>query len=315
MKKLVVKSTFYLILILLMLEVIVRVFHLYNELPEEYADENGIYKWYPQQVGYSVYGNRRQVYTEYKINSSGYNSYREFKPSKDKFELALLGDSYIEGFHQNFNKSVGNKIEKKIKDIEVYEYGHSSNDFADQMHIIANNKKTFDLIDHIIIRIKYEKDLRRKNYSFVVRQPFFMAFRKSKLVVYLLNIGAMESVKELHRNILSLKNGSNDKKETQKDTQINEDALFLDNFKWLTTKYDINKDKITFLIDSRKTSKEFLNYLIQENFNYIDHAASFEKAGKKPTTLIFDQHWNDYGRSLIANDIVNYILKNKIYKN
>lgn len=315
MKKLVIKSMFYFILILIVLEVIVRVFHLYQEFPEEYADKHGIYKWYPDQNGYSVYGNRRQVYSEYKINNSGYNSYREFKPSNDKFELALLGDSYVEGFHQNFYNSVGYKIETKLKGLEVYEYGHSSNDFADQMHLIDKNKKDFELIDHIIIRIKYEKDLQRKKYSFVERKPLFMAFRKSKLVVYLLNIGAMEPIKKIHRNILSIKNGKVDNETLESDSQLEIDKLFLDNFKWLTSNYNFDKNKITLLIDSRAASNEFVNYLIKQKYNFIDYADSFEKAeNKRPTTLIFDQHWNDFGRTLIANDIVNYLKKRNIYK-
>ena len=316
MIKLILKSTLYFILILVILEVIVRVFHLYNEFPEEYVTEEGLYKWIPNQNGYTVYGNRRQQFSEYKINNSGYNSYREFEPTKDKFELAILGDSYIEGFHQDFNNSVGKKIEEKLDNVEVYEYGHSANDLADQLYLMHKNEENFSLIDHIIIRIKYEKDLRRKGYYFVERKPLFMAFRRSKLVIYLLNIGAMEPLKGIHRNVLSLKNklsnNSSDQKETGKKTDI--DSLFLENFKTLTAKYDFNKDKTTLLIDSRVTNEGFVNYLKQEHINFIDYSHSFEKAGKKPTTLIYDQHWNNYGRTLIAQDIAEYLSKQIISK-
>ena len=30
------------------------------------------------------------------------------------------------------------------------------------------------------------------------------------------------------------------------------------------------------------------------------------KASKTPTTLIYDRHWNDHGRSLVAELIANY---------
>jgi hypothetical protein len=44
---------------------------------------------------------------------AGFNSHREFfTPSEDKFEIALIGDSCIEGFHQDFYDSTGKKNRK-----------------------------------------------------------------------------------------------------------------------------------------------------------------------------------------------------------
>ena len=82
------------------LEGIVRVFHLYNDVPLRlFIDEYDIQKTVPSQTGFSVTGNRRQNFAEFRINKSGYNSYREFIPSKDSIEVAIIGDSFIEGFN------------------------------------------------------------------------------------------------------------------------------------------------------------------------------------------------------------------------
>ena len=80
-------------------------------MPTRQVGSNGIYEWVPGQNGYTVYGNRRQNFSQYRINSKGYNSYREFTPAVDKFEIAIIGDSYIEGFHQDYFRYIGNKIE------------------------------------------------------------------------------------------------------------------------------------------------------------------------------------------------------------
>jgi len=102
MKKLILKCIAYAVLIVLLLEVYVRVFHLSKDYPVRFVDTKQVEKWRPNQNGYSVTGNRRQNFSKYHINNSGFNSYREFHPTKEKFELALVGDSFIEGFHQNY---------------------------------------------------------------------------------------------------------------------------------------------------------------------------------------------------------------------
>jgi len=309
MAKLFLKFGFYVIIVLLLLEVMVRIFHLHNDMPVRYVSQEGVYNWIPGQKGYTVYGNRRQKFSEYYINNSGYNSYREFNPTKEGVEVALIGDSYIEGFHQNYYHSIGKKIEDKLEDIQVYEYGHSSNDFADQLHLISLNKKAFDLIDHIIIGIKYENDFLRAEYKFIERKPFFPFLRKSKLVTYLLSIGFVDPIKEVNLKIRSLRKSKSpkDKIDSVKKVSINKDSVYLDNFKKLIDKYGFNKEKTTLLLDSRVTHKSFLNYLNDQKINFIDHAKSFENVGKRPTTLIYDHHWNNLGRSLVAEDIIEYL--------
>ena len=128
-----------------MLEIWVRVFHLTKDYPVRYIDEFGVEKWMPNQDGFSVTGNRRQNFSEYHINNFGYNSYREYNPSKDKVEIALVGDSFVEGFHQNYYNSTGKKIEKILNGIEVYEFGYAGYDLADELHLIHQYQSTFNL--------------------------------------------------------------------------------------------------------------------------------------------------------------------------
>ncbi len=320
MKKLILKSVLYIFLILLVLEVLVRVFHLSKDTPTRFLDKHEVEKWFPNQNGFSVTGNRRQNFSEYHINSSGYNSYREFTPSKDKIEIALVGDSFIEGFHQDFYNSIGKKIENAIPSLEVYEYGYAGYDFADQLHLIDSYKKQFDLINHIILGLKFSNDLTRGEYKVVtsrlnLESPLNRLLKKSKLLVYCKSIGILDPPQEFVYKFINLlqpkpKAKTIDKKEIER-IKLEEEKRFLANFESLIARYGFEKERYTLLLDSRITSPIFMSYLKKHNFRYIDYASSFESTNRS-TTLIYDRHWNNHGRNLIAKNIINYLKSNNL---
>lgn len=309
MFRLIKKITVYGILLLLLLEVLVRVFYLYNERPTRYIDDKGIQKWIPGQEGFTVYGNRRQVFSKYHINKSGFNSYREFVPTMDGLEVALVGDSFIEGFHQNYYNSIGKKVENLLNNsMEVYEYGHSSNDFADQLHIIDSYKDKFDLIDYVILGLKFENDLTRSEYHLIKRQPVLPILRNSKLYIYLQTIGFLDPLKDKALNAKSsiLRRGS--PKEEPKKNEIDNFFTYLKNFQLLVKHYNYDKSKMVMLLDSRITDVRFLEYLDSNDFSYIDIATALERCDR-PTTLIYDQHWNNHGRNIVAKVIADHLIK------
>ncbi|WP_109437682.1 hypothetical protein [Aquimarina sp. AU119] len=320
MKKLILKSVLYAFLILITLEGLVRVFHLGKDTPTRFLDEHKVEKWKPNQNGFSVTGNRRQNFSEYHINTSGFNSYREFNPTKEKTEIALVGDSFIEGFHQNYYNSIGKKIEKSIPEIEVYEYGYAGYDFADQLHLTHAYKEQFLLIDHIILGIKFSNDLNRGEYDVVnsrlaLESPMNKLLKKSKLLVYAKSIGILDPPQELVYRIINIIKSKPKKKpidelEASRIKEANE-KKYLANFENLISKYGYDKQRYTLLLDSRITSTFFLSYLEKNDFNYIDFASSFE-ASDRPTTLIYDRHWNNHGRELIAQLISKYINKKQL---
>ncbi|WP_100615846.1 hypothetical protein [Confluentibacter citreus] len=317
MKKLFFKIFIYSVLILLALEVYIRVFHLTKDYPVRYVDAFGVEKWMPNQEGYSVTGNRRQNFSEYRINNFGYNSYREFNPSKDKVEIALVGDSFIEGFHQNYYNSIGNKIENQLHGVEVYEYGYAGYDLADQLHLISQYKEQFELIDYVVLGIKFENDLARAEYNIVkermqLESPLYKAIRQIKLLVYLNNIGVLDAPKDLVQKLLS-----NGKKKnapltkSEEDKQLKElETKYLENFKRLVNTYGFDKTRFLFLLDAEQTPDIFLNHLNEYDYKYIDFSKAFQ-ASKKPPTLIYDMHWNNNGRTIIAQLIANYVKEMK----
>lgn len=323
MKKLILKSGLYFLLILICLEIIVRIFHLAKDTPTRYVDQNNVEKWMPNQNGYAVTGNRRQNFSEYRINSSGYNSYREFTPSKESIDVALVGDSFIEGFHQNYYNSIGKKIETNLQNnVKVMEFGYAGYDMADQLHLINAYKDLFKDIDYVFLGIKFSNDLNRGEYAVVqdrlaLESPINKMLKKSKLLVYCKSIGVLDPPQLLfHRIKNSIRPVIPKQKLTEqelKEKQIKNDSKYLENFKNLIALYGYDKDKFVLLLDSSSTSNIFLDYLNKNNFTYIDFFSAFEKSGK-PTTLIYDRHWNNNGRSIIASLISSYIKKDNRFK-
>ncbi|MEL0456421.1 hypothetical protein WJN01_09295 [Flavobacteriaceae bacterium SZ-1-7] len=313
MKKFIFKTIFYIVLVLIALEGLVRVLHLYNDVPLDlYIDEYGIQKTVPGQAGFSVTGNRRMNFCEFHINKSGYNSYREFVPTKDKIEIALIGDSFIEGFNQHYYDSTGKKIENNLdNEVEVYEYGRGGYDMADQLYILNSYKETFDLIDHVFIYMKFENDFKRReikpDHDLVnLKYTFkFQIKRYIKLLKYSNAIGLFDVVKNMiYRN----KPKGHQKVEKEK---VDENALameYIDNFKAVVNRYGFNKEKNTFLLDKRKTSPLFIDYCDKMGYKYLDFGPAFEKE-TKPTILIYDRHWNNRGRRIIAKVISDYVKK------
>ncbi len=91
------------------------------------------------------------------------------------------------------------------------------------------------------------------------------------------------------------------------------DLQCIENFKSLINLYGFDKSKTSFLLDSRKTSQRFLDYCLENNITIIDFSENF-KNSKKGTTLIYDWHWNNHGRELIAITIADYINRKRTGK-
>ena len=313
MKKLFIKSTLYLFLIIIVLEIFVRIFHLYTETPVRFIDKFDVEKSIPNQIGHAVTGNRNQNYSEYSINDFGFNSFREFTPTEDKIEIAIIGDSFIEGFHQDYDDSTGKKIEKKLENIEVYEYGYAGYDLANQLYLVDTYKEHFEKIDHIIFYLKYENDLKNKTYlpnhgriSLLKSLPFRIR-DNFKLLSYASSIGIVDPIKNLAISIINAEKESTPKTDSH---ILNEDLENLKNFKTLIDTFGFDKNKMTFLINSSTTSNVFMDYCSENSYQIIDFYNIFENSKTTPT-LIYDMHWNNQGRELIALEITNF-LKTKL---
>ncbi|QXP52429.1 hypothetical protein [Cellulophaga sp. HaHa_2_1] len=308
------KVIIYGVLVLLILEGLVRIFHLHNEVPNRFADAKGVEKWVPNQSEYSITGNRKQNVGQYRINDFGFNSVHDnYEPKEDTFEIALVGDSFIEGFHEDYTNSLGQQIEKNLSNTMVLEFGYAGYDLADELHLIHAYKDIFEKIDHTFIYMRFTDDLDRDAYQESSRlrldTPFSRIAKQIKLLIYLKDIGALDPVLQLPGRIMNFISGKNEislsEEELRKQEKL-KNELSLNNFKTLLAEYPIDKEKYTFLLDRSLCSTEFLQYLGHNEYNFLDINTTFSKA-EKPTTLIYDQHWSKSGRSLVAKLILDYL--------
>lgn len=311
MKLLFLKSILYSILIVICLEGLVRLLHLYQQYPPYIINDLNVEVNAPNQEGYYVTGNRRMNFAQYRINKTGFNSYREFTPNEKDIDVALIGDSFIEGFHQDYYDSTGKKIETLLKDrVKVFEYGYSGYDLADELHLIDAYKKPFENIDYVFIYIKFYTDLERDTYEpnfYRVNLQNSLSFKLKdniKLLTYAQNIGLLDPIIKLRNKLLGY--DDNEKEYIDNDASEENTKTYLENFKTLVSNYKIDKSKTVFLLDTKKTSPLFLEYCNKSGYKYLDFGPALEKS-KKPTTLIYDQHWNNNGRNIIASLIANYI--------
>lgn len=306
MKKFLFKVPIYILGLLLFLEVMVRIFHLYTEDPPRYIDDLLVEKRVPGHQGYAVTGNRNQNFSKFNINGDGFNSHIEFHPTDTSYEIAIIGDSFIEWFHQDYDKSIGVKIEALMDTVQVYQFGYAGYDLANQMHLINAYEDKFEDIDRIIIYLNYQSDLGRGTYEpnygriKMLSSPIFKIRDNIKLLSYGSKIGILEPVKKLFSS-KGFKNNSN-----LDEDIVNLDEQYLANFQSLVSLYGFDKTKTSILLDSRTTSTMFLEYCRKNQIDIIDFAEIFTKS-EKPVTLIYDWHWNNHGRELIAKRITEHL--------
>lgn len=312
MKKLFLKIGLYALLILLMLELVVRAFHLHSDSPERIIDSYGVEKNIPFQTGLNVTGNRRQNAQEYNINALGFNSAKSAVASAKTYDLALIGDSFIEGFHQNVRNSLGRMIERKLDSVNVLEFGCSGYDMADQLHLVKAYHKEFKKVDKVVLYLKYENDLDRASYTpnydrIKERNSTYAAIKNSsKLLVYMANLGVLtkfgrffkDKIEDTENQDLTASHIANESSEIFADMRIS-------NFVNLIKRYGFDKRKYVLLLDSRETGQGFIMYCNRNHFSYIDFASAFENS-KYNTDYGYDKHWNSHGRELIAGLISDH---------
>ena len=311
MRKFFGKILLYGLIMTVVLEILVRVFHLYFQYPVVTLDENDVVNYIPGQEGYFVTGNRRMNFAKYRVNGSGFNSYREFRPTEQDFEIAFIGDSFVEGLHQDFDNSIGHKIEQKLSgEVKVFEYGFSGYDLADELHLMHQLKRDMELIDIVFIYLKFDDDIKRDKYAVHTRANLennltFKLKREVKLLSYLNGIGVFAPLRDLPKRIKGMMGKKEIKEELDKETKEKE---YLENLHTLLQTYPIDKEKSVFLIDRSITSGYFIEYCDSLNYKYLDFGINL-KNSEANTIIKYDKmkHWNDHGRSLISNQIATYI--------
>tara|TARA_B100000315_G_scaffold196233_1_gene187321 strand:+ start:43 stop:996 length:954 start_codon:yes stop_codon:yes gene_type:complete len=313
MIKLIIRVTAFFVFTLLIFEIYIRIFHLYDDVPKVRLDSNKLLVYKPNQNGSYNFGNRKEVDSKYLINSAGFNSAVEYDFSTNTPKIALIGDSYIEGFHQDVNNSIGRMI-NRLSDYQCFEYGLSSWTLNDYLNLISSDSTLFNQFEYIFINLN-PSDLQFSLYNYWNSEVSKLKVDKQNSFIYkyiysnvklLSSANQMGIFNNLGKKIKILS--------TNNQLESNNNDLQLKNFYEILNYFGIpiNNKKLIFIFNSNlKYQESFLNH-IKQGYNFIDLSISFNQSADLPY-FRFDHHWNNKGRMLVAKEILNKInnLKSK----
>jgi len=311
MHKLFKNSSLFIIFTLCVFEIYIRIFNLYDDIPKYDLLTNNILIYKPQQEGIKNFGNRKELVTKYSINKSGFNSIIEYEFIYNNSIIALIGDSHIEGFHQNVNNSIGRRVEKKSNYI-VYEYAISDWNLDDYYKIINYLSDNLNKIENLFIYLSpsdleypLNNNLSGKTETNKIKKQnssLYNIYSSIKTISAFNQTGIFQKYKNKIQSLQEVK--------PQELTNTN---IHLKNFIELNKYYKINnyKKKLVYLVNSDlKFQKSFLEYLYK-NFNVIDLSKSFSNANED-VYFKFDKHWNEIGREQVAEEIFRYLKKSRL---
>lgn len=283
---------------ILSLEIIVRVFTLTGN-QKIVTDIDGDKLLKPGLVGLNVVGGLGEIKAKYSVNKQGWNSIKDYSelPS-DKMNIAIVGDSYIEGFHVNVEESIGRIVESEMNNsVCVHEYGSAGANIID--YGLLFNKYIKDKYDLTFIWLNSD-DLSMSKPLFmgrVDRIPEITTTDKIieniKFIKYLkVNQKITENFSSvflnLYRFFLNDNNPKDDKK--QNSYQFNQQTLEA------LSKFD---STVIFVYERQFIDTNFLEFSSYPSLEIVHHL--------KPVNFGFDVHWNKNGRQNFANTIKTFL--------
>ena len=290
MKNFIIYSASCFCIYLTLLECTTRFFDLSGHtIPEANIDNDRLIL--PNAEGIWVKGGMREISSHYKINNQGFNSLKDYSElDENKISIAIIGDSYIEGFHVDVEKSIGRILETESQNlIEVHEYGISGGNIVD-----------FSLIFEKYIRNKYD-------YTFILMTDKDIASDKAVFMGRGKDIPKKSVIREIYnhlsfirylninhglsaklKKVFSLSNSSGRQKKSLLANNINSTLL---------KEFD---ESCFILYEKEKLDADLIKTYTTIPCIEIVHQFT-------PYTHGFDSHWNLNGRKNCALTIKHHI--------
>lgn len=277
-----------LITFLFLLESTTRLFDLSaHTVPEFIIESNKLLK--PGTKDVWIRGGLGEIRSNYSVNNQGFNSLLDYSElDSTKINIAIIGDSYIEGFHSDVQNSIGRYLERLTNGkTEVHEYGRSGGNIHD-----------FELMYDQFVKKKYDVTfILMTSKDLMTEQPSFMNFNgslpdKSLMRLFYNNLSFLR--------YLNINQKFKEKLNRIFFTTTPEKAIYTKSNKKISSDF-INKfdESVVFIFEAGKMDS-ILIQTYPERFLKIEHK-------KFPYTHGFDGHWNDIGRMNCAYSLKNYL--------
>jgi hypothetical protein len=290
------------IVTLIVLELLVRAFHLHSDLNRWQSGEGGYYyKNEPGQSGYCVRGGMGQIAAPYRVNSDGWISDHDYQSAYNKPLISIVGGSGVESLFNPSKHHISHFLKEQNTDVEVHEYGMSGGTFHTSAAIIQNEQS---LENSDIIFIMHNVDKYYSTGFFALPDPAgkyqtfaYKAYTNFKLMVYL-NVN--------HKLLLRENNGPRAFPFCNLDLETGfEKALNVVN-------QNCNA-KIVLVINRSFLHEEayllLMEKLVKRQIPYIDLTDGLLnlKASGRMYDFGFDHHFNPLGNQLVASEMNKYL--------
>ncbi len=281
MRKFIFTLTGVILLTSVCLELVLRTFDLARyTLPTVCFQGNKLYT--PGYHGLYVGGGFGEISAPFKFNNQGWNSTLDYSVrDSTKINVALIGNSYVEGFQVDVRKSIGRILDSLfVNQTITHEYGHSGSNIVDFEMVYRNFIR--DQYDYVFVLIS--------DGSLVDNSPTYMGvceddvkdnwirdiYTKSALLSYInINQYFSENAKKSFSNLFSFNRGPVKPKLKKKLRKCNFDGIIY--YLYEPGKLDVNE-----YCRLNKLDKEFLVPVIHSEDEIINFG--------------FDTHWNSNGR-------------------
>ena len=295
----------WLVLVVLILEVTLRVFNLAAKtMPTVNLDNDYVFE--PNSSGVWIRGGLGELKNYYQINNQGYNSIVNYDSlNSQNLNIAIIGDSYIQGFQSDVRKSIGRQLELLLDSSKttVHEFGRAGANIVDYQLVYEKLIQSRDY-DYVFI-LATDKDMKNEKASYMGRGnrvPKKTISRKVYDNFYLLRYFNINQGLGTHFNNL-ISNGPESIDRIQNKAIVKPSTK--EEYLKSNNKTVINKlsNNIIFLHEDDKLSEFFIENF---DFNFVKINHKF-----KPYTHGFDSHWNETGRYNCARSMYNFILENQ----
>jgi len=292
-----------------------------------------------QRSGIYTDGNLAQIKADWHINNMGWNSEYDYTTGNTKPVIAVIGSSYVEAFQVDYNKNLVAIMQNKIGDqFNCYNFGYSGSKLSQYLHVSRYVRKSFQ--PQIMIFSVVDGDI-IGSLSTLGQQPQSTLFFDETPSGYLetpIKPYAPSSIKRIFRKFALVRYITLNKQQAFSDYILpantsltpdeNNKIHNVTNYTFHKIKQENPNSTILILIDAprseiyqgkiQKKSLETRNIIKslskKYGFQLVDLTGPMsELYAKNQLKFNFDNnyHWNEYGHTIIADQIIETILPNR----
>lgn len=184
MKNLLLRGSLFMLVLALVLELFFHLVMPANTWPRWVVQDNGIRKFDPgyNASGKATYGRYCRGGFTWKINGQGWNSLYEYRrpDQQDKPVVALLGDSYLEGFFSDVDEHIDVFLTEALGDrAEVYTFGMSGA-FLSQYLALLEQEVTPGFDPDVLVVFVNHHDVAHSIRQLGGRHPYYWQYDRAE---------------------------------------------------------------------------------------------------------------------------------------